>query len=85
MEKIDEPAILVVKSVILGKGYLSGMVTLFNRQLSPQGLQTPPFFLTMWRGDDQGDEDDTSFLHGGELFLGSRELLWVKATRFSID
>ena len=32
LEKIDEPATLDVKSVMLGNGYLLGLVRLFNQR-----------------------------------------------------
>ena len=30
---------------------------MFNRLKSPQGRQPPSFFLTIWRGEDQGELD----------------------------
>ena len=33
------------------------MVTLFSKVYSPQDPQPSSFFLTMWRGEDQGEED----------------------------
>ena len=39
--------------MMLGRGYQSGMVMVLKRLLSPQGLQPPSFFLTMWKEEDQ--------------------------------
>ncbi len=42
---------------MFGKGYLSGVVTRFKRQKSPQGCHNPSFLGTMCKGEAHGDFD----------------------------
>jgi hypothetical protein len=52
--KILHPAALTAKSIIFGKGYASGTVTVFSLLKSPHGRQDPSGFRTICSGDDQG-------------------------------